>query len=336
MKILLIRFSSLGDVILTMPVAIALRHLYPSASVELATKAEYEGLFTPPDPFDRVIYLDKNENIKILKSLINDGKYDIIADLHKNLRTALLMPFITAGKKKHYSKGSISRRLFVKTKIRISAFPPVVQKYLKPFGIKEIPKSPWITLKEYERDRGYQILRDTGVEKHKVIGIAPGAKWNTKKWSIKKYIELSGRFERNGLDVVFVFGKGDEQEKDILMHSSSNAKILDTSSYLLKEIIYAISWMDAFVSGDTGLMHLAESAGIPVVTLFGPTTKEFGFFPTNHNSIVIEKDLSCRPCSLHGSDVCIKGDSVCMEGITVDEVEEAVLTVSTDREKVIR
>ncbi len=323
MKVLILRFSSLGDVILTMPVALALKKEYPDAHVDLGTKLEYRDLFTPPSPFAKVVYLDDKGTIPFARK-VNEQGYDIVADLHASLRTVAITPFLKAGSRKRYKKGTFARRVLVKSGLKISSFPSVIERYMDIFGFKDIPETPWFPISRKDRNTGYHILKDAGVDKEIIVGIAPGAKWDTKKWDIGRYIELARNFGRESFDAVFVFGKGDEKDREALMAQAPDLKALDTSNYLLREIGYAISMMDVFVSGDTGLMHLAEAAGTPVVAMFGPTTKEFGFFPKSAKSIVIEKSLPCRPCSLHGSNVCIYSHHRCMDNITVDEVEFAV------------
>jgi heptosyltransferase-2 len=329
MKILLLRFSSLGDVILTMPVAMALKKQFSDADIDLGTKLEYKGLFTSASPFGNVIYLEDSGIIPFIKA-VNEQGYDMIADLHASLRTSIMLPFLKARVKKRYKKGAFARRVFVKTGIRLSAFQSVLRRYLSPFDITEIPEPPWFTIGEEERQKGGIILKDAGVHKDRIIGVAPGAKWDTKKWGIDRYVELARRLEDMAYDIVFVFGKGDEKDKEVLLNMSTDFKTLNTSDYTLRDTAYAISSMNAFISSDTGLMHLAEAAGTPLVTMFGPTTKEFGFFPTGHKSIVIEKKLVCRPCSLHGTEKCKEGHHKCMEDITIEDVESAVLRLLGD------
>ncbi len=323
MRILLLRFSSLGDVILTMPIAQALMKALPGATVDLGTKLEYKGLFIPPDPFGSVLYLDDAGLAPFIRS-VNRQRYDIIADLHASLRTMTMMPLLRARTKKRYRKGSFSRRLLVSTDLRLSPFPSVLQRYLGTFDLSEVPDTPWFSIGSEEKQRGVSILHAAGAHRGRTIGIAPGAKWATKKWNMERYVELAHRLEAGSSDVVFVFGKGDEGDRDTLVRSTGDFKILDTAASTLRETAYALASMDVFVSSDTGLMHLAEAAGTPLVVLFGPTTREFGFFPAGSRSIVIEKKLVCRPCSLHGSETCKEGHFRCMEDITVDEIESAV------------
>ena len=127
MRILILRLSSLGDVILTMPVVKAIRKQSPDAEVDLATKSEYKGLFVPPSPFSRVIFLDDKGIMPFAKKL-NKLNYDLIADLHGSLRTAAMMPFLKATVKKRYKKGAIARRFFVESKIKFTSFPSVIDR----------------------------------------------------------------------------------------------------------------------------------------------------------------------------------------------------------------
>jgi heptosyltransferase-2 len=329
MKILLLRFSSLGDIILTMPVAAALKKQFPDADIDLGTKLEYKALFTPPSPFRKVLYLDDTGVIPFIKTLNGEG-YDIIVDLHASLRTSMMLPFLKASKKKRYKKGAFPRRVFVKTGVKLSSFPSVLQRYLSTFEITGVPEAPWFALGSEEKRRGSILLKNAGILKDRIIGIAPGAKWDTKKWKMSRYVELARRLEGRAYDIVFVFGKGDEKDREELLKISSGFRILNISDCNLRDTAYAISSMDAFIGSDTGLMHLAEAAGTPLVAMFGPTTKEFGFFPTGQRSVVIERKLVCRPCSLHGSEKCKEGHHKCMEDITVEDVESAILGLLAD------
>ncbi len=324
MKVLFLRFSSLGDVLLTMPAAKALKQKMPGVTVDLATKLEYKGLFVPPSPFDKVIYLDDKGILPFIKK-INEQNYDIIFDLHRSIRTNIIMPFLNTALRKRYKKGALSRRLFARTGIRVSSFPTVLERYTGIFDVKGLPDTPWLPISGKDMQTGRYILRDAGAGMDRVIGMAAGAKWNTKKWGIIRYKELAERLEQRGYHVVFIFGKGDEKDREELLSVSPHSKLIDTSDYLLREVAYALSVMDAFVSGDTGLMHLAEAAGTPLVAMFGPTVREFGFFPSSPKSIVLERSIPCRPCSLHGSDRCRYVHHKCMKDISVEDVESAVL-----------
>ncbi|MCL4558508.1 MAG: glycosyltransferase family 9 protein [Deltaproteobacteria bacterium] len=327
MKILLLRFSSLGDVVLTMPVALALKKKYAGATVDLGTKLDYSDLFTPPWPFTNVLYLDDKGVLPFVKE-VNERGYDMIADLHAGLRTTVIAPLVRAGSRKRYKKGALARRIFVKTGIRLSPFPSVLERYLSTFGIDAPPDTPWLKTSQEERGRGHALLRYAGVTGNRVIGIAPGARWETKKWGIGRYVELAKRLEQRGFDTVFVFGKGDERDREELSSVSPHSKVVNTPEHPLREVCYAVSTMDTFVSGDTGLMHLAEAVGAPLVSLFGPTTREFGFFPAGRRSVVIEKDTPCRPCSLHGSGKCRRMHHRCMKDISVEDVESAVVRLA--------
>ena len=92
----------------------------------------------------------------------------------------------------------------------------------------------------------------------------------------------------------------------------------------LKELIAAISRCSVFLTNDSGPMHVAVASGIPTVAIFGPTTRELGFFPYGKGHTVIEKNLECRPCGLHGAKECPLGHFQCMRQITPDEVFAAV------------
>jgi heptosyltransferase-2 len=150
-------------------------------------------------------------------------------------------------------------------------------------------------------------------------------------WPAEKYAELGCRIVRGG-GIVVLFGSQNDQERSKLITEKMQAQgvplshIVDcTGRFTLLETAGFMDFCSAVVANDSGLMHLASARKRPVIGIFGPTVKEFGFFPIGGASIVIEKaGLECRPCSHLGGPRCPKGHFRCMNNIDVDTVYQSV------------
>ncbi len=154
------------------------------------------------------------------------------------------------------------------------------------------------------------------------IAIAPGAHWPTKRWT--GYSELISKIKNKKYEIVIVGDRNDRANaKEIIKTSGANATnlcgLLD-----LSQLTYVLSKAKLLITNDTGAMHIAEAVGTPVVAIFGSTVKQFGFAPWRQESVVIETELNCRPCSLHGLNKCPQGHFNCMRLITAEQVKDSI------------
>jgi heptosyltransferase-2 len=164
----------------------------------------------------------------------------------------------------------------------------------------------------------------------RLAGVHPGAAWATKRWLPERFAELCRRLKAAGLTPVLVGGPGDAALGAEIAAASGAADLVGRTDLVeLKELTGRLS---LFVTNDSGPMHLAAAAGVPVVALFGATTRELGFFPYGAGHQVVEADLACRPCGLHGGRACPEGHFLCMRLLTVDRVEAACRAALAARE----
>ncbi|MGC8821499.1 MAG: glycosyltransferase family 9 protein [Desulfurella sp.] len=307
MNFCIIRLSSLGDIVLTTAFIEELKKKYPDSKIFYVTKKAFIDLFKNIDFVDKV--LDFNQ-IKCLKNI----KFDAIYDLQVNLRS-----FLISNKLKGKVYRAPKHRLYRLKVLYKSRFPfnfikdkkqkDIIEDYLSLIGKKE--GYPKLTCKKQKN-------------KELIIGIAPFAAWKNKIWPKQNFIELIEL-----LDVAFtkktffIFGSKQEEilskDFDKLPYNIKNY----TGVLSLSELVNKIGLCDVFVTNDSGLMHIASACNIPIVAIFGPTVKEFGFYPRT-KSVIIEKQLDCRPCHLHGGNVCKEGHFRCMKDIHPQEVFLAV------------
>ena len=166
--------------------------------------------------------------------------------------------------------------------------------------------------------------------KKPVIAIAPGAKWKTKQWPAEYFIELINKLDIRYNPTILLLGSKDEMKIAEKIGSKSKNVLNFAGKLSIGEAASYMRSSDVAVSNDSGLMHMATALDIPVVAMFGPTVKGFGFFPRGRNT-VMEKNLECRPCSMHGSGSCKVNTYECMRSITPLEVFDAVSNFLEDK-----
>jgi len=317
-KILIIRFSAIGDIVLTTVVIRLLKKRYPKASIHYLTKKNMCELLQFNPHIDKVIGYDANSTslIELVKEVRNE-KYDWIVDVHKNIRSRVIRFFGGASTKVTYSKRYFERFLYLKFKKGIKNPIHTIDKYLSYLHKKGIVNDNLGTAVFYNSDTmkksvSSYFIKDTSKT---LISICPGASYRTKQWSEEHFFSLIKELSKQNFQVVLIGGKQDEK---LCERIKVNNKVINLagklsllqSAYVLKESVLAIT-------NDSGMMHLAESQQTPVIAVFGSTTPALGFYPILPNSIVVENnEINCRPCHSKGKTVCPYEHFNCMKKIS--------------------
>lgn len=167
-----------------------------------------------------------------------------------------------------------------------------------------------------------EMIKEAGLEGKTLVGVHPGSVWPTKCWPLENYAKLITRMEKElGVTSVIVGGKADLDLSEQVCRLSDAHPVNFATKTTLTELMALMKHFRLFVTNDSGPMHIATAFGVPTLAIFGPTTKELGFFPYGEGNRVVEvKGLPCRPCALHGGKKCPLGHFKCMKDITVDEV----------------
>lgn len=146
-----------------------------------------------------------------------------------------------------------------------------------------------------------------------------------KRWAAENYAELARRIAFDFGHHVVLLGDRDDAPAAIPIAREAPGRVVNLIGRTdVMEAAAVISRALVFIGNDSGLMHLAEAVGVPVIALFGPTVEEFGYYPSLPQSKVLERSLPCRPCSRNGRRPCPRGTQECLTGIPVDSVEEAL------------
>jgi heptosyltransferase-2 len=328
LKILIIRLSSIGDILLATPFIRQIRKKFPNAQIDFLIKKEFEILLTGNPNINNIITFDVELGIKELirmrKNLIGND-YQIVLDLHNNLRSIFIRVGINTQNKNVIKKNKFVQSLLVFLKInKYKKISPIPLRYLKvgiPFGVEDDGKGLELF---WEQD--VNQFTDNNLQKHGIglgeeyFTAAPGAGFFTKKWPIEYYRELVGQLTKKYNSKFVVLGSDSEVNEGKELSNIEN--VIDLSGQLnLLQAAAVIAGSKALISNDSGLMHVATAVKVPVLAIFGSTVEEFGFFPFRSKSIVVEnKNINCRPCSHIGRKKCPQNHFRCMKELNPELV----------------
>jgi heptosyltransferase II len=325
LRILCVRFSSIGDVLLTTPLVRALHRRHPEAELYFVTKRAMAGLVIENPHLTRVIALRQNERITDLAGQLRALAPTHGLDLHGSLRSAALrwlVPCEWSG----YSKRKFARTALISTKINLyGPHVPVAERYFetaRAAGLDVEPDRgpPEFFLAPPARERIAQWLAQHGLDTQPFAALAPGAAHATKRWPTRHWRTLADQLSKLGYGLVALGGPEDRE----LAAEVGSGVVNAAGEFSLQETGACLARARVLVSGDTGVMHMATGVGTRVVALFGPTVEPFGFFPYAKGAEVLERDLGCRPCSAMGTERCPLGHHRCLEEIFPDQVAAAV------------
>lgn len=322
-KVLLVRFSAMGDVVLTTGPIKRLRQKFPGHRIDLLTSDVGEELLGNNTNLDKVFVVPKGcgliELRRIYKTLEN---YDLVIDWQNNFKSHFLKLYVNAHTLR-INKQAKKRRLFVKKrKYKEDLQRHVAEKYydvlIEAFGLEPMDLEllrPWLFPNAI-------TFNKNSFDISKAVALHPYASQKNKHWP--GFTDLGEKLLANGVPVVVV-GSTDEP-----LTWPEDPNLLDlTNRTTIREMISVLSKTKVLVSTDSGPMHLGIAVNTPTLALFGPTTREFGFYPRFDRTKVLEiTDLQCRPCHIHGGHVCPLGTHECMKNIKVDEVLNLLKEVS--------
>ncbi len=329
-RILVIRFSSIGDIILTTPLLRCLRNQFPHAEIHFLTKVQFVDLIRYNPNIDKVIGFDskKEKNaLSNLRKILQANHYDWVVDLHQNLRSLYLKRgFFSTSYPKHTFKRWLITNLDQKN-IYLS---PIYERYfeaVRTFDIKNDNLGSEVFFQKENKEKIQLLFSAKGISlSEKILTICTGASAFTKRWFPERFAEVADYFAQKNYKIVFIGGKEDYENSEniIKMMKIDNKSLNLAGKCSLLDSAAVLQQSEIILTHDTGMMHLAQSQKRPVVAIFGATTRHFGFFPMPEKSIVVEKQLACRPCSFHGGAACPKKHFDCMRTIETQEVIEAL------------
>ncbi|MDZ7337136.1 MAG: lipopolysaccharide heptosyltransferase II [candidate division KSB1 bacterium] len=341
-RVLVIRFSSIGDIVLASPLLRALARTFPSADIDFATKEEFADLVRFSPYVHEVLVLPKGgkwRELERLRQEVKARRYDVIVDIHKNFRSFYVRLGAGPGKVLRYRKWRWARTLLIVAKKNVyPGVVPVYQRYLAAvgvLGVKGDGRGPEVFLDPGARQRVQNRLEQVGFMTHPLrVAIVPGAGFCTKRWLPERFAEVADSLaERHQSGALILGDAGDRAIAQEVASHMQTPHLNLAGALSLMESAAALDCCDLVLCNDTGLMHIAAALGKCVVAIFGPTTEELGFFPFGGLTRVVQKDLPCRPCSAMGSTRCPKRHFRCMRDISAQEVVAAAEELLSKRGK---
>lgn len=330
-RILVIRLSSIGDILLTTPILRLLRQRCPQARIEFLVKAVYQDLVREHPCVDRVWRFESGQTLRQTLYTLRQRRYDMVLDLHRTLRSRLLYRGLSAPYKLTYNKRSLRRALLVhlgwNTLQNITPVPESYAAPLRRLGIRSPLPGLEMHLEPGSREaiQAYlsQVFPD-GCE-GPFLALAPGARWATKRWPVERFAEVAQELTGASGGGVVILGGSDDVFLAQELRRRLRTPVLDcTGKLTLMQTAALLQQCRLLLSNDSGLMHMATALEIPVVAVFGPTVEEFGFYPFQAQAQVVRTELSCRPCSTKGSKRCPRGHHHCMQQVTSAQVLTAL------------
>jgi len=328
-SILIIRLTSIGDVLLTTPLLRIIRNIYPQSRIDMLTTTQMIDVFKYNPHIDNLYTVSRTASLNELKKKKSEFfaniQYDAIIDLQNNYKSKLLRKHLSITINA-FNKRRLYKLKLVYAKYKPKSFDLLPDLYINAAALPNIKPDGkglefWLPFDKIHNS--YLSAKSKGTSKKSIV-IAPGAFHYTKRLPAHIFQELITRLLDAGFDISIVGGK---EDMDIASTFSSKFGVHInnfTGELSLSGTAEIIDKADCVVSNDTAIMHIAAARQIPVIALFGSTVQELGFIPYNSKYRIIEKELDCRPCTHYGKSKCPKSHFNCMNLITADEIHEAV------------
>ncbi len=329
MKVLVIRFSSIGDIVLTTPVVRCLKKQLPGVELHYLTKSSFKTIVENNPYIDKGHYLEEDINTTIEE--LKAEQFDFVVDLHHNLRTARVKQALEV-KAASFPKMNVEKWVLVNLKMNMMPNESIVERYfetVKPLGVQNdgqgldyfIPEDDQVT------DKDIPVSHWAGY-----VACVIGGSYNTKKFPVAKWQEFC---EKVPFPVILLGDMGD-REQGALIAEQDKVKIYNAcGKFNLNESADLVKKSRIVVSNDTGLMHVAAAFKKPLVSLWGNTSPELGMFPyygsndlkeriAPQSFILENKHLYCHPCSKLGYKKCPKRHFKCMNDLNVDNIVDII------------
>ncbi|MGK0390034.1 MAG: ADP-heptose:LPS heptosyltransferase [Maribacter sp.] len=321
MKVLVIRFSSIGDIVLTTPVVRCLKEQL-DCEIHYMTKDAYKNLLLP-NPYIYKVWTFKEKLSEVLGELSLE-KFDYIIDLHKNIRSAQVKAKLKT-KSFSFNKINVEKWLMVNFKINRLPQEHIVERYLAttaPLGIKNDEKGLNFFITPHQKEEAEKFILQEKIQQP-FISIVIGAQYNTKIPTNDYYINIC----KNSPYPVILIGGPNERDKGQQITQEANKETYSSAGLLSiggsARILERSKWV---ITPDTGMMHIASALNKNIISIWGNTIPSFGMKPyisrnSKNKSIIIEnKSLTCRPCSKIGYNECPKKHFKCMNDLDHNRV----------------
>lgn len=326
-NILILRFSSIGDLLLTTPLLRAIRVRHPEARITFVVREDMADTLRHNPRITRLVGWRRGSPLRALARELRAERWTDRLDLHGSLRSRALR-LLVGGRWSGYPKHRLRRKLLIAThRKRGGPLDHVADRYFAAARSLDVtpdggPPEFFVSDGGVRGAESFLAAHHLGSDRE-LIALAPGAAHFTKRWPTHHWIELARKLGEQS-DLVILGAAGDREVANAIVEGANGRAVSAAGSFSLDGTAALISRARRLVAGDTGLLHLATAVGTPVTGLYGPTVEEFGFFPYHAPASVVQLDLGCRPCSSQGGPTCPLGHHHCLEQITAGMVITAM------------
>ena len=327
--ILAVRFGSLGDILLSTPLFRAIRARHPQVRITVLTRRRYAPLLADNPRIDEVIGLAPGDSLLEIGARLRATHFNHLLDLENSPKTRLLR-LLVGGRWRSAPQYRVARALLIRTKQ--NHYPEdatVADRYFDAAKDLDVvpdggPAEFFLSPEAEEQTEAWLAQAKLGKDRP-FVAFAPGGAQPTKRWPLEYWVRLVRRLAGTGADAVMVGGPDDTMIAAEVAARSTTRAINAAGVLSLQGTGAVLKRAAALVTGHTGAMHMAAALGTPLVALFGPTVRAFGYHPYNAaRAFVLERNLSCRPCTVAGGLQCPLGHHLCMQEIQPDAVYTAL------------
>ncbi|WP_147819586.1 lipopolysaccharide heptosyltransferase II [Salidesulfovibrio onnuriiensis] len=326
----------IGDAILTLPLLAALKRLHPHAEIHFWVRKGLGALFSGQPEITAVHEFDKRGRDKSLLAAHRLGRkiagqgFDLWISAHRSLRSAVVARATRIETRIGYCAPWFNRCAYTQTVDRRFEDLEEIERLhqlLLPLNEEAPVPQANLVLPQSARRFAQDFWEEHGLQGDMVLGVHPGSTWPTKCWLPDYFAEVV-RHAANEAVTVLVFGGPGEEAlvSEIVEKAGGTGRFVHNLAGRLDllQLAAVMGRLSACLTNDSGPMHLAWTQNVPLVALFGPTVRKLGFYPRGKKSTVLETDLQCRPCGLHGPRKCPQKHHECMKRITPEQVWSAL------------
>jgi len=328
-NILIIQTAWLGDNILTLPLV---SNAAKIGKVHILTIPQWADVYRNNPDVSSIITYDKHRAERGISGIRRKGfslrkmNFDVALLAQKWWRSALVaglanigvrIGFDDAPAKKFYTHTvEYDRNLHESERLL---------NLLKPLGVEPEMVAPKLFPTNDDEKQAHKILRRQGWNGEETIAIAPESAWRTKRYP--HFVEVVKILANSGFSVMLI-GAERETENFFRKNLSVNKHIFFIFGKKLLVVASALKNAGVLISNDSGAGHIGAAVNVPVLSLFGPTVPEQGFFPIGEENRIVQKNLPCRPCSAHGTEKCPLGHHRCMTEIEPEEIAQTAVEMT--------
>lgn len=322
-NILIVRFSSIGDLLLTTPLLRAIRARHPDSRITFVVREDMADTLRRNPRITELVTWHRGSSLTALARTLRAQRWTDRLDLHGSLRSHALRRLV-GGSWTGYPKHRVRRQLLIATHGKHGGhLGHVADRYFA--AARELDVTPDGKPTEFFTSEHAAAEANAFLTQHRLghdrplIALAPGAAHFTKRWPEHHWVALAHRLTASR-DIVVLGGKAEERVAGAIADAAGTAAASAAGLFSLDGSAALLKRAKLFVGGDTGLLQLATAVGTPVVGLYGPTVEAFGFFPYHARSVTLQHDLDCRPCSSQGGPTCPLGHHNCLVQMMPEEV----------------